>query len=228
MEDKAKKIIIKTRSEKGSLVVESAMVFPVMFFVLFFIIFVGNLYIQQSRVEDIVMRYALKGAECVAAPFLYDMTYEDSLKTNSNDLKLEPYRYLLGSFTEGSISDMETKISQAVKTEINNGGQSLFNNTSISVTGTDNDSSIAEFHNYILYSTFVVQVNYRVKFPITFFGEEDLSSIKLSARAEIPVSDTDEFIRNVDMAIDICNKYGIGTSIKGMFDKINSFINKFS
>ena len=227
MKDKIKNIKENMKNEKGALIVEAAIVFPVMFFVLLFIIFIGNIYFEQAKVDEIVMRYAIKGAECVADPFLYDMTSTGSITTDSSKTKLEPYRYIFGSFTDGSISSVESKISDAVKKEINDNGLVFFTNSKAKVTGTDNDS-IAEFHNYIVYSTFVVQVNYKIKLPITFFGNDDLSVVRMSSRAEIPVSDTDEFIRNVDMAIDLCNKYGIGSSVKGLFDKINGFINKFS
>ena len=228
MKNKIKEITNRIKqNEKGALVVEAAIVFPVMFFVLFFIIFIGNLFFEQARVDDIVMRYAVEGAQCVADPFLYDMEKTNAVPSDPGELDLEPYRYILGSFADGSISAVEDKISSSVKKEINNGSLIFFQNSKANYIGTDN-KKIAEFNNYILYSTFVVQVNYEVKFPIRFFGRDNLTIAKMSARSEVAVSDTDEFIRNVDMAVDLLAETGLGQAIGGIFQKVGSFINSFA
>lgn len=219
MKNMIKKITEKLKNERGVLVVESAIVFPVMFFVLLFIIFIGNMYYEQARVESIVMAYATKGAQCVADPFLYDMEATNAVPRESEKLKLEPYRYILGSFTEGTITDVEKKIEKDVKKEIGDKNLIFFSNSNANVT-----NAKAEFVNYILYSTFVVEAEYKIQFPIRFLGEKNATIMKFSARAESPVNDTDEFIRNVDMAIDLVEGTQLGDTIKGMFDKMNSFI----
>lgn len=227
MKDKIKKFINRSGNEKGALIVEAAIVFPVMFFVLFFIIFVGNLFYEQARIDDIVMRYAIQGAQCVADPFLYDMEATNAVPSDVSELKLEPYRYILGSFTNGSISAVENKLSNDIKNEINQSSLVFFNNTKANYIGSDN-KQVAYFKNYIIYSSFVVQVNYEVKFPIRFFDRDSLTIAKMSARAEVPVSDTDEFIRNVDMAVDLLEETGAGQTIAGIFEKIGGFINSFA
>ena len=227
MKDKTNGIKRILMDNKGVLIVESAIVFPVMFFVLFFIIFIGNMYYEQARVDDIVMRNAIKGSQCVADPFLYDMTATSAVPTDVDTLSLEPYRYILGSISEGSISAVETKISNAVVEEINAGKLVFFGNSKARYIGTENDK-VATFKNYIVYSSFVVQVNYEIKFPISFLGYDDLTLIKLSSRAEIPINDTDEFIRNVDMAVDLLADTGGGKFVASIFEKIGSFINSFA
>lgn len=227
MKDKINNIKIIFFDKKGVLIVESAIVFPVMFFVLFFIIFIGNMYYEQARVDDIVMQNAIKGSQCVADPFLYDMVATSAVPTDVDTLRLEPYRYILGGFTDGSISAVEKKISNAVIEEINSGTLVFFGNSKARYIGTDNEQ-VAKFKNYIVYSSFVVQVNYEIKFPISFFGYDDLTLIKLSSRAEVPINDTDEFIRNVDMAVDLLEDTGAGKTIASIFEKIGSFINSFA
>lgn len=227
MKDRTKNLKMRMKNEKGALIVESAIVFPVMFFVLFFIIFIGNLFYEQARIDDIVMRYAIQGAQCVADPFLYDMEATNAVPSDVGELKIEPYRYILGSFTNGSISAVENKISADVKKAVNNSGLVFFHNMNANYVGTDN-KKIAMFNNYVLYSTFVVQVNYEVNFPIRFLDNDSLTIIRMSSRAEIPVSDTDEFIRNVDMAVDLLKETGIGQTISSIFEKIGNFINTFA
>lgn len=227
MKDKIKKITETMKNDQGALIVESAIVFPVMFFVLFFIIFIGNLYYEQARIDDIVMRYAVTGSQCVADPFLYDLEATNAVPSDVGELRLEPYRYILGSFTDGSISAVEDKISDDVKEEVNKSGLIFFHNSKANYIGSDN-KKIAYFKNNILYSSFVVQVNYEVKFPIRFLDDDRLTIAKMSARAEVPVNDTDEFIRNVDMAVDLLEDTGIGKTVKGIFEKVGDFINSFA
>lgn len=227
MKDKIKNLIMNIKNQKGALIVESAIVFPVMFFVLFFIIFIGNLFYEQARIDDIVMRYAVVGGQCVADPFLYDMKNGNTVPSDVDKLELEPYRYILGSLAEGSISAVEDKISELVKKEVNNSSLIFFKNSNANYVGTENDK-IAQFNNYIIYSTFVVQVNYEVRFPIRFLDDDSLTICRMSARAEVPISDTDEFIRNIDMAVDLLEETGLGQTISGIFEKVGSFIKSFA
>ena len=235
MKNKAKDIksrvtkeLNKMTNERGAIIVEASIVFPVMFFVLLFIIFIGNIYYEQAKVDEIVLKYAVKGAECVADPFLYDVSSGGGLPKKMSDVKdIEPYRFILGSITDGSVSAIEDKISQDIKDEINDTSLVFFGNSKANIIGSDNDK-IATFNNYVIYSTFVVQVNYEIKMPIAFLGDDYPTVVKMSSRAEVPVSDAPEFIRNVDMAVDILEGTKAGDAIKKIFTKAGEFINKFS
>lgn len=219
MKDKIKEITKKMKDQRGVLVVESAIVFPVMFFVLFFIIFIGNMYYEQAKVDSIVMQYATKGAQCVADPFLYDMTAKNEVPNDSEALKLEPYRYIFGG---GTISLLEDKIEEVVAQEINKPSLIFFSNSKANLVEVD-----AEFENYLLYSTFKVEVKYKINFPIGFMGE-NLPVMEFSSRAESPVNDTDEFIRNVDMAVDLLEGTPAADAVKGLFEKMKTFIDKMA
>lgn len=227
MKDKTKSIRKKMNDENGLVIVEAAIVFPVMFFVLLFIIFIGNMYYEQAKIDNIVMTYATKGAQYVSDPSLYNMDHGGNVPTNVNGLDIEPYRYILGSISNGTVADIEDKLSKAVEDKINDGGLVFFDNAKICVLGTDNEK-IATFNNYVVYSTFIVQVNYEYKFPIRFLGEKEATIIKFSSRAEVAVNDAPEFIRNVDMVVDLMDGTKTAENIKGFFDKINGFINKFA
>ncbi len=227
MENRTKNIKERIKNENGMVIVESAIVFPVMFFVLFFIIFIGNMYYEQAKVDNIVLTYATKGAQYVADPSLYTMDHGGNVPNDVNGLDIEPYRYIIGSISNGSVADIERKLSEQVKNEINKGGLIFFSNSKTNVIGSDN-GQIAKFKNYVVYSTFVVQVNYEVKFPIRFLGAENPTIAKLSSRAEVAVNDAPEFIRNVDMVVDLLDGSKTAENIKSIFDKINGFIDKFT
>ena len=226
MKDKVKHIK-NFKDQKGLVIIEAVIVFPLMFFVLFFILFIGNTYYEQARIDEIALSYAIRGAQSVADPFQYEMDKNNKIPTKTKDIKIEPYRYLLGSITEGGISEVENKISNAIRDEINKGSMIFFKNAKLNVVSSDN-GKIAKYNNYVVYSTFSVQVNYSIKFPIKFFMSKNPTIIELSSRAEVPVSDIPEFIRNVDMAIDFIGRTSLGDTVKGIFDKINRYIDKFN
>lgn len=217
----------KLHNQKGSMViVEATIVFPVMLFVLLFIIFIGNTYYEQAKVDDIVLRYAIKGAEYAADPYQRSVE-KGEIPTDTKKIKLAPYRYLPFLSDFGYISEVEEELSKAVVNEIKRGGMIFFNNANAKVVGGE-DGAIAKFENHVLYSTFVVQVEYQIKFPIRFMGESRPTIINLTSRAEVPVNDEAEFIRNVDMAVDLLQGTSFGDTISSIFKKVNGFIEKIS
>lgn len=50
----------------------------------------------------------------------------------------------------------------------------------------------------------------------------------ITSRAEAPVDDTAEFIRNTDMVIDVFSKSKVAQKISDVFGKINDFISGFA
>lgn len=230
MKNWIKNIKNRIKDEQGMMqIVEASIVFPVMFFVLFFIIFIGNMYFEQAKVDNIVLKYAVKGAECVKDPYSYDISKGNQLPTSASSVKPEPYRYIIGTALNGNISKTVDNISNDVKTEINDKSLIFFSNSKANNITTDNkNGKVASFNNYILYSTFSVQVNYQIKFPIRFLGDDYPTIMNLSSRAEVAVDDIPEFVRNVDMVVDMFEGTGIGSTIETTLSKMKNFIKKFS
>lgn len=209
------------KSEYGAVqIVEAAIVFPVMFFILFFLIFMGNAYYVKAQVESIVARYAVTGAAYCADPILQTIRETGSVPSLT-DLKIKPYRYLFGGM-DGIEQDISTK----VKNEIESSTTSFFRGM-VPVVKTRRDN-IAKFNNYVIYSTFSVEVSCEVGLPIRMFGSNTPLSLTLSSRTEVAVNDATEFIRNTDMVIDYFEDSKLGSSIKSVFDKINGFMSSFA
>ncbi len=124
------------------------------------------------------------------------------------------------------MDDVEKKIGGLVESDIDGKSASFFKNMEPDLK--TNKSNIAKFNNYVVYSTFSVEVKYVVKFPISFLGAEAPPVLTINSRAEVPVNDTAEFIRNTDMVIDYFEDSKLGQSIKGVFDKINDFLDTFA
>lgn len=210
----------KLKSEDGAVqIVEAAFVFPIMFIILFFLIYVGNAYYVRSQVDAIVAEKAISGASYCVDPMLQTIK-ETGHVPSLDDADHDPYRYLFG------MSGVEEKINREVVEAIKSSSVSLFRNMEPKLVTKESD--ISKYTNYVLYSTFSVEVKCVIEFPISFFGDITPKMMTILSRAEIAVNDTSDFIRNTDMVIDYFEDTKFGQSIKTVFDKINDFIKTFA
>jgi len=98
--------------ESGAVaIVEASFVFPIMFIILFFLIYMGNAFYVKAQVESVVEKYAIEGSNYCADPILSTIKEYGNVPSLSS-LKTEPYRYIFGG-----MSDEESKISSAVEKE---------------------------------------------------------------------------------------------------------------
>lgn len=207
--------------ESGAVqIVEATFVFPVMFIILFFLIFMGNAFYVKAQVESVVEKNAIHGANYCADPLLATMLEYDHLPSLS-EMKTEPYRYIFGG-----MDDEENKINKAVESEINGKSSTFFKSMKPELVGAT--SKISKFNNYIVYSTFSVEVKYKLKFPIRFLGKTSPTIMTITSRSEVPVNDTAEFIRNTDMVIDLFHNNKFAQKISDVFGKINDFLSSFA
>lgn len=200
------------KKDSGAMtIIEATVVFPVMFFVLFFLIYMGNAYYQRAKIDNIVSVYAIQGAAECADPFLDYIYSQGAVPTGNPDR--DPYRYFVGGNKE-----VESKISERLAENIT--GLTFFPGMEPRVKSTS-----AKFNNYILYYTFTVEVSYDVVFPIRFIFSDETEILDMSARAEIPVTDTSDFIRNTNMAIDYMDQSGLSGKIQKAMEKVKEVLN---
>lgn len=203
------------KNEKGVLIVEATFVFPVMFFVLFFLIFMGDAYYEKAKVDNYVTCMAIEGASKCADPLLEKIEANGKVPDSNNDI--QPYRYVMGGMSS-QITATKTELKQKI-----NDSKSFFVGMEPKIKKCN-----VEYNNHILYSTFSVNVSYVVTFPIKFLGDDKTQLLKLNSRAEVPVTDVSEFIRNTDMAIDYLESSEVvqeGLSkIKEAMSKVKSFL----
>ena len=76
-----------------------------------------------------------------------------------------------------------------------------------------------KYNNGFIYSTFSVEIDYKIKMPVRLLGAKDNIAMKLSSRADMPVSNSAEIIRNIDMVEDYMEKYVETEKIKEMIKK---------
>lgn len=209
----------KLKNENGAVqIVEASFVFPIMFIILFFLIYMGNAHYIKSQIEGIVVRNAIKGANYCVDPVLQSIRTTGKIP-EVGDVNLDPYRYFSG------MNGVEKQIEKDILEEIEASSVSFFTNMKPDIT---RRSDIAKYNNYILYSTFSVDVKYEIKFPIRFLGKSSPNILDITAHSEVAVNDTPEFIRNVDMVLDYFADSKLGQTVKGVFDKINDFLDSFA
>lgn len=178
---------MRVKRDKGAvMVVEATIVFPIMFFVIFLIILYGNVMYQKSKIDNYVSAYAQWGAHQCADPLYLQTLKTGSVVSDTNDVDVKPYRYF------GSMGDIITQVESKVLSKSK--GTGFFKGMQPKGMVVD-----AKFSNFVVYSTFDVQAKYNIDLPITFLGQR----IKLSTMSSydsVPVSDSAEFINNINMA----------------------------
>lgn len=201
------------KDQKGLVIVEAAIVFPVMFFAILMMLFMGNVYYQQAKINSVVDVAAVKGAAHFADPMLDDIEKNGSVPTRYNDI--QPYRYLFGMY------DLQSNIQEDVKSQIESIGSGFFK--SMAPRGVNVN---AKFNNHLLLFSFTVEATYEIKVPFRFMGTEPPKLLSMSAKATAPVSDNGEFINNIDMALDYYESSGAKRLVDNATGKIKEFFNK--
>lgn len=204
----------KNKAESGMVIVEATIVFPVMFLVIFLMLFAGNAYLQKCRIEALVTDMAIDGASYCADPMLDEVESGTIPKYTTKDI-IQPYRYLLGG-----MNDVETEIETKLTTKISELSSGLFANMKPSTPVVD-----VMYNNGFIYSTFSVEVDYKIEIPVRLLGMSEFIALKISTRSDVPVSDTTELIRNIDMIEDYMEKFGVKEKIEEGKAKITEMVN---
>lgn len=202
----------KLKREDGMVIVEATIVFPVMFLVIFFMTFVGNAYVQKCRIDNIVNECAIAGAAYCADPMLQQVESGD-IPDSESEINVQPYRYLIGG-----MSDIVEELQSDVEEQIEAMGTGLY-------SGMEPTSPevVVAFNNGFVYSTFSVSATYTIAMPVAMLGEERME-IEFSSVVEVPVSDTAEFIRNVDMVEDYMESSGVTDTIGDTINEARSVL----
>lgn len=201
------------KKENGAIFVEAAMVFPVMLIVILLMIYAGNAYFQKCRVEAIANDVAIEGAARCADPLLVNV--EGGNMPNVSTINVYPYRYLDSTGVGTTVSDMENELEDRIE-KLGNG---YFTRMKPKV------KEVSAVYNYgFIYSTFEVYVEYKIEFPIRMIGDDENISLTMATTASMPVSDSTELIRNVDMVEDYLERLGVKAAVSELTGKIKEAI----
>ncbi len=202
MNIKKMKTILKR--EKGAVpIVEAAFVFPIVIFVVILLIFLGNFFYQQSKMDSI----AVRASEYLASIYTTPMLIHSEIPTDTTKINAKPYRYLLGDSTA------ETKAKEYINSLMASTGSGYFSGMELQGT-----SVKCKINNYVVYQTVSVQIDYKIELlPMKLF---DLPSIQESSVAtKTCACDADEFIRVVDMVMDYSSEFKLTEKLQGAVSK---------
>ena len=178
--------------ERGMLIVEASIIFPIVFIVIFLMIYAGNAYYQKCRIEAIVNEVAIEAAAYSADPLLQSVSNNGTIP-NVNSSNVYPYRY----FDPNGVNSIQSSMGSLVRSRINQLDSGLFMGMK-----PKNIQVSPEYKNGFIYSTYSVYVKYDIVLPIRMLWSDENIKMQFSTYIDMPVSDTSEFIRNVDMVED--------------------------
>lgn len=212
------------KSENGAAqMIEAAIIYPIVFFCLVFLIYMGLYILQYMSVSAYAQKVALLASREIAYPGYINMIDKDGKKYNNAALEADLSNY--GNSFNGNISisfdpnEVESRAYRYWSKDPLSGYEEPFENILTemvlknSIIGSKNEVT-AEItsENY-----FVVQyVNVKISQPLMNFAILDYFGIEsptVAVSIKASANDTDEFIRNTDFAVDaieaIAKKLGI-------------------
>ena len=198
------------KKEDGALIVEATYVFPMVILVICLMIYVGNAYLQKCKVESIVTQEVLKGAAYCGEPITMRLENGEGLPSYGS-IDVKPYRF----WFEG-MGDVVTATENKIRTKISGMGGGLFKNMEVEDVEVD-----VSFNNSFLYSTLSADVSYEITLPIRLLGQEEPTVMQFDARVDVPVSDSVELIRNIDMIEDYLQRW---SAYNDAMDKISELV----
>lgn len=207
------------RDDRGALIVEATIVFPVCLIVILMLLYLGNVYYQKSRIEAIVVEAALDGAAYCADPLLREIEKNGGQVPALGTVGYEPYRYLGGLF--GGMDPIAGSVSDLIRERIGGMNTGLF--SGMKPTGYENNLDV-NYKSSFIASSVSVDLEYKIELPIRLLGDEDNLSMKFKTHTEVPVGDTPEFIRNVNMVDDIFEVTGAKEAMTKKITELRQFV----
>ena len=198
--------------ERGALIVEATIVFPIMFFIILFLIYFGNVFYLRSQVDAIVAESAIKAASYCVDPLMAKVE-GGIVPTTMEDV--QPYHSIFGSAQTDSVRE-------EMVNKLNRIGTGYFAGMNLKNIVVDQ----FKYNRGLVTSTFSVDVSYRIQFPIRFMGSDRQTVLKIHSQTTVPVTDTPEFIQNVDMAMDFFDSSGMSEKLNKMVSQVKKFFGK--
>lgn len=208
------------KSENGIVpIFEVTIVFPIMFFVIIFMFLMGNVYMSKSYVDAVVHKEAVKIAAKCADPNLEETLKNEKL--NNTKLKNMPYRYIF----QGQIKNVINSSKKEIRSIATNDFNSFFPRMAPSM---ENDNIKIKFENNLINYDLSVTADYKITLPFRFIFADNVMSFNYTAYANVPVTDSPELIRNVEMIIDYIQQTGLDKKVENVTNKIKGLFKRDS
>ena len=206
------------KDEQGTAMLEATLMLPFCMVMIVGVLYAALYLCQraniQSNLETALLYYKAPESDTYVeakAQMDYSGNGLDAVGSNFGEIRyLNPYRFLEMDFNEGNYITFFRSIC----------GHMFFDNG-------DNVDITAQRHNYVLYKTIEATATQTVKPPInlTWVGGPEEMTITVTGR--VVINDGDDFIRNVDFAIDMLADTSLGQAVQNVADKAVELYDKF-
>ncbi len=213
-------------------IIEAAIIYPVVFMILFYLIYMGLYILQCVTVESYAQKIALMAAREVAHPGYIDEIDKDAIDASvdysGNYISLSNDPKKIGVSSAYRYFAPKNLISEDKQNYLRDKLENLIKKSSI-IGNSDGDIKVdITFKNYVVVQQVEVTATQELaSFPVLkFFGMND--DLTVSSTAVASVNDSDEFIRNVDFINDIIETIGkkLGIDINNIKAKIQDVKDK--
>lgn len=213
------------KSERGAMsIVEATFVFPIMFFIVFFLIMAGEAYYQRARVEQAVTCAAVYGAARCENPMLESVVESvassGKVPKDPAEIDVMPYRYIL----TGEAKSIASQVKSDLESEIEAMEPLFFHNMKPNL-----ESVSINVKMNPLISSFPVTVKFSVPFPIRIIFSTDPIEFHYEINITTSIGDPSELVRNVAIVMDLMERSKTATNITSkiseMIDPIWEWVN---
>ena len=188
----------KRRDGSGAvMIVEAAVVFPIMFFVVFLMLMLGGALLQLSRTERIVAEAAIRAAALCGDPFL--AAVEENAEVPSSPMgegavRIRPYRYLFHGHARALCDGVAEEAAEAVSAL----DSPLFRGLAPEILSPVR----IEPRIGLFASTVTARCEIGVRLPVFPMLSREATVLRRQIVRREPVGDAPEFLRNVSLAED--------------------------
>ncbi len=186
---------------RGSATIEYVIVFPVVLLVIFALFYLGFVLHQRTVLDSAVSRGTVYAARLLSDPQYTSITDSaggngDALDFSSGEYNfnisfdIQPYRYILNYSGKNYREKVENKVRSIIAAN--------------SIWGLSSNVAVDyHYQNFVLYQQITITAEQTYPLPkiLALVGVDP--ELKLKAQSVQAVTDPDEFIRNVDLAIDV-------------------------
>lgn len=223
-----KRLTSKT-NEKGSLVVEAAIVFPIVILAVFLVMYICYALYLQTHLQSIANETAEMGSSSWGSTLEFRESFKGDVSVDN--IKNQGLYWRISDANE----DIKCDIMEAYiyKKLVKSKKIIKDKNKPMEATKTNKDIHIeVDLKNYIIYKKVIVNVEKTITTPFdqvkNLFGLK--KGLTLNVQAESVIDDPTELIRNTDFATDMFEEVGgseKSNDIKNMMGKIKKFITDF-
>lgn len=206
----------KIKNEDGYLTIETTMVFSVLFFSLIFVMFMGMVMYQNVNLQSIAVQASERGS-VVYSSRVKDMS--TGVKTLDDFRIRDPYRNV--PFMD---SENKADYTAIINTYING----KMGKRDIISGEVKNSGNYVEVEDYLIEKRIKINIQSNYSMPIDaiaeMFGKK--GPFEIDTTAVSAVTDSPDFVRNVDLAMDVMKQTEIFGSAQEGYQNIKGALEK--